>query len=111
MNERQKRTALMQGALSQFRPQTVGDHEERAIIRTVERHCAHIGVGPLTWLHQHWQAGLAARPVAVPARPAQTNRSAQLLACPNCGEQRFKTEKAVHGHMRVCKAKGGVAWK
>ena len=111
MNERQQRHVQMQGALAQFKPDGLTEREERLIIDKVVRNCAHIGKGPLTWLHQHWQAGQMARPVAVPARVSQPQAGGSiLLACPNCGEQRFKTEKAIHGHLRVCKQKGGEKW-
>jgi len=100
MTQRQQRIGAMKAALARFKPNTLSEHEERGILDTIVRNCAQLGEGPLSWLFdcayglQQSTARLTTLPVG------------GLLACPRCGEKRFKNDQAVNGHMRVCK-KGG----
>ncbi|WP_428657662.1 hypothetical protein [Runella sp.] len=101
MTQRQQRIGAMEAALARWQPNSLSEQEEREIIDKIVRHCACIGEGPLTWLMGQ------SRPNTSTALLIKTEENKELLACPRCGERRFKTPKAVDGHMRVCK-KGGT---
>lgn len=97
MTQRQQRIGAMEAALARWQSNSLSEQEEREIIDKIVRHCACIGEGPLTWLMQRREP----HPALI-----KGEGEVKLLACPRCGERRFKTPKAVDGHMRVCK-KGG----
>ncbi|NBB22597.1 hypothetical protein GVN20_24800 [Runella sp. CRIBMP] len=106
MTQRQQRIGAMKAALARFKPNTLSEHEERGILDTIVRNCALLGEGPLTWLFDC--AMYSGHPIqqATLSSGEQIPRGGPLLACPRCGEKRFKNDQAVNGHMRVCK-KGG----